>query len=269
MPDVGDLATASLTVDPFDGTTDATLLVTRPDSTTANPSVTSSGGGETWTATVTYNQPGWWLLAWTVTGTGAGKEYQQVHVAGAPAAPSTTPLICSIEQLKKWLRYGSDRDIDNDLLLLALTSATEWVEWRLSGPITVREFSERIWANGPFLRQRRHPLVDVVSVTPQDAGVLNSSSYIVDTTNSWIQLRFNGYGWYDVTYEAGHAQLRAGARQAGQEVARHLWTVLNGSAGRGRNSEELVPTQFGFAVPRRAEELISADPNNELMPGFA
>lgn len=86
MPEVGDLATATLTVDPFDGTTAATLLVTRPDGTTTSPVVTGSGGGQTWTAPVSYTLAGVWRLKWTVTGTGASVEGQQVAVAPAPDA---------------------------------------------------------------------------------------------------------------------------------------------------------------------------------------
>lgn len=84
MPDVGDLVTATLTVDPYDGTTAAALLVTRPDGTTVSPVVTGSGGGQTWTAPVSYTLAGVWRLKWTVTGTGASVEGQQVAVAPAP-----------------------------------------------------------------------------------------------------------------------------------------------------------------------------------------
>ena len=86
MPEVGDLATATLTVDPFDGTTAATLLVTRPDGTTVSPVVTGSGAGETWSGPVSYTLAGVWRLKWTVTGTGASVEGQQVAVAPAPDA---------------------------------------------------------------------------------------------------------------------------------------------------------------------------------------
>lgn len=268
MPDLGDIATATLTVSPFGGTTSATLVVTAPDGTTTSPTPTTADGGATWTATITYSQAGWYLLKWTVTGTGAGVQYQQVHVAGAPLVPLTTPLVATLEEFKGWLKYGTS-NADDERMLVALTSATEWVQWRISGPITVTTFTERIYANGEYLKQRKHPLVAVVSVTPQDGTALSSTSYLADTTNSMIYLRFGGYGWYTVVYTAGPARLRKGAQLGGLEVARHLWGILNGSAGRGFQADEMIQTPFGFAIPNRAEELLGADPDTKTMPGFA
>ncbi|MGW1267534.1 hypothetical protein [Streptomyces sp. NPDC002491] len=86
MPDVGDLATARLTVDPADETTAAVLLVTRPDGTTVIPVVTGADAGATWTAPVTYTLAGVWRLTWTVAGTGAGVQHELVSVAPAPGA---------------------------------------------------------------------------------------------------------------------------------------------------------------------------------------
>lgn len=270
MPDVGDLRTATLTVSPFSGSTVAALHVTAPDGTSTDPTPTTADGGATWTTTLTYTQAGWYLLRWTVTGTGAGVEYQQVYVSGAPATPPVTTLVASLERFKDWLRQSTSvANPRDDELLLALSSATEWVKYRLSGPLTVETFTERIYAHGCYLKQRKHPLVSVVSITPQDAGVLNSSAYIVDTTNSLIELRFDGPGWYTVVYTAGLTVITPRIELAGMEVARHLWKALNGTAGRGRGAEELVATPLGFAVPARAEEMIAADPDHHLMPGFA
>ena len=98
MPDVGDLVTARLTVDPYDGTTAATLLVTRPDGTTISPVVTGADGGKTWTAPVTYTLAGLWRLSWTVTGTGAGVEHEIVSVAPAPAVTATGRVYATTTQ---------------------------------------------------------------------------------------------------------------------------------------------------------------------------
>ncbi len=270
MPDVGDIRTANLTVAPFDGTTSATLQVTDPDGTVTTPTPTTADGGNTWTANVTYTQAGWWLLKWTVTGAGAGVEYQQVYVSGAPVAPPVSTLVVSLERFKNWLRQSVvNANPRDEELLLALSSATEWVKWRLSGPLTVETFTERIYAHGSYLKQRKHPLVSVVSVTPQDAGVLNASAYIVDTTNSMIQMLYQAYGFHDVVYTAGLTVITPRIELAGMEVGKHLWRALNGTAGRGRGAEELVPTPLGFAVPTRAEEMVAADPDQHLMPGFA
>lgn len=84
MPDVGDSATATLLVSPFDGTTAATFMVIKPDGVVQGPTASTSDGGNTWTASVTYDIAGTWLFKWTVTGTGASVEWQEVGVAPAP-----------------------------------------------------------------------------------------------------------------------------------------------------------------------------------------
>ncbi|MBE4783910.1 MULTISPECIES: hypothetical protein [Streptomyces] len=116
MPDVGDLVTASLTVDPYDNTTDAVLVVTLPDGTTVSPPVTGSGGGQTWTAPVTYTQAGVWLLRWTVTGTGASVENQRVSVAPTPGAGLTGRVYATTTQLANYLQAAPPLDAARLLL---------------------------------------------------------------------------------------------------------------------------------------------------------
>lgn len=78
----GSSQAAQLTVDPFDGTTAATVTVTNPagTTTTVSPAPATSDGGQTWTATVAYPAAGRYVLTWTVTGTGAHKTVQEVLV---------------------------------------------------------------------------------------------------------------------------------------------------------------------------------------------
>lgn len=112
MPEVGDLATASLTVDPFDGTTAASLLVTRPDGTTVSPVVTGAGGGQTWTAPLVYTLAGVWRLKWTVTGTGASVEGEQLAVAPAPDAALERSYATSTD-LANYLRAAPPVNADH------------------------------------------------------------------------------------------------------------------------------------------------------------
>lgn len=268
MPDLGDSATATLTVSPFDGTTATTLLVTAPDNTTSGPATSTSNGGATWTATVTYTQSGWYLLKWTVTGKGAGVQYQMVYVSGAPVVPASG-LVCSLEQFKNWLQFPLNDYSRDDDLFVALSSASDWAAWRLGGPLSVKTFTERLYANGCYIQQKHHPLATVTSITPQDGTALPATAYIVDTTNSQIELRGAYYGWHTVVYTAGLSSVTPRQRLAGMEVGKHLWLVQNGSGGRGFNADEVVPTPFGFAVPNRAEELMSADPDYRDVAGIA
>jgi len=53
MPDVGDSITARLLVQPYDATTRADLVATRPDGTTLLPICTTEDNGQTWSAPIT------------------------------------------------------------------------------------------------------------------------------------------------------------------------------------------------------------------------
>ncbi len=270
MPDVGDARTATLVVTPADVTTAATVALTAPDGTVTAPAVSGSLAGSVWTgtATITFSQAGWWRPVWTVTGMGAGVEPQFMYANAIPPLPGEDPLVCSLEQFKDWIKFPQTDSTQDAKMLLALGAATDWLRWRQGGPLKVTTFTERLWCNGQFLKQRKHPLVAVASVTPQDGSAMSATSYIVDTTNSMIELRGGGVGWYDVVYSAGPAKVSHRRRMAGQEVARHLWGIQNGSSGRGFSGDD-VPTPLGFAIPARAEELMSADPDDQQMPGFA
>lgn len=175
-------------------------------------------------------------------------------------------LVADLDEFKDHLNYGTGTTDDVELTM-HLTAASRWAESYVILAPTV--FTERIWASGCYLNQRHHPLTAVTSVTPQDGTALPATSYIVDTTNSFIELRFEGYGWYTTVYTAGLTVITDNVKLAGMEVGRHLWEIQNGSGGRGRRPEDLVPTPFGFAVPNRAIELIESDPDLHAKPGFA
>ncbi|MGW0869947.1 hypothetical protein ACWD3Z_05575 [Streptomyces sp. NPDC002740] len=110
MPDVGDLVTARLTVSPADGTTGASLLVTRPDGTVVTPVVTGADAGATWTAPVSYTVAGLWRLSWTVTGTGAGVQHETVAVAPAPPVMADVRSYATTTQLANFLHAAPPLD---------------------------------------------------------------------------------------------------------------------------------------------------------------
>lgn len=99
MPVIGETRTAQCTVSPSGVDTNGTLTVYEPDGSTSTPTV-SGGGTGTLTAPVTYDQTGWWLLKWVITGTGAGERYEQVYVEAAPALPPSVPLYATVEDLR-------------------------------------------------------------------------------------------------------------------------------------------------------------------------
>lgn len=106
MPTSGgvDYVTPTLDVYPFDGTTAATLEVRPPAPGVAYPAgsctattVQADVDGvpttvQRWTApaVATETPAGWWVLAWTVTGTGGGSPEQRIYV---PRPPTPAPAI--------------------------------------------------------------------------------------------------------------------------------------------------------------------------------
>ena len=91
MPDVGDTATLTLTVAPFDGSTAATAVATSPAGVTATLTPVKTDGGATWTAQLPLTAAGAWQVVWTVTGAGGGVATDTVYAlpVGGPAKPDT------------------------------------------------------------------------------------------------------------------------------------------------------------------------------------
>lgn len=239
------------------------LSVTRPDATTTAPGVTNTGAGGIYTASYTIDQAGLYRYSWTASAGLVDVQSDQFSAISPQRA-----LVASLEEFKLRLNRS---DITDDVEFRShLHSATDWAEWRLSGPLALTSYTERLRCSGYIIRQRHHQLVSVTSVTPQDGVALDPAGYITDTTNSYIELRWvaaGGPAWYTVIYSAWLGAMSEATKLAGLEVAAHLWNVQNGSAGRGNPPDDLIDTPLGFAVPRRAEEMISSHPN--LMPGFA
>ncbi len=94
----GDVEQPWLTVSPADANTTVTLVVHRPDGTSAvvpaTPGALEPIAGtspveysQRWTGDpVVYDAPGRWVLAWTVTGAGEGAEEFEAYVVASPVA---------------------------------------------------------------------------------------------------------------------------------------------------------------------------------------
>lgn len=253
--DVGDQVRLSTVVKDLTGTAvntpTLTILVTKPNGTTASPAVTNTGSGGVYTATVTVDQAGTWTYAWTASGTVTAVEPGQFTVR------AQTTYVVSLEELKQQL--GRTDSADDLELRSHLASATRYVEWRIGGPVSVQTFTERQYVVGPTMIPRRRPLVSVTSITPDFGQALPTTSYIADTDVNQVQFYYTVLpGWHTIVYTAGLAQPGENIKLAGLIVAQHLWETQNGFAGR-RNADDFVATGLGFAVPRRAEQLLAVD----------
>lgn len=168
-------------------------------------------------------------------------------------------LVATLAEFKTWLKYGTGTG-DDATLTDVLTSASLWVEWRIGGPLAVTSITESVQTRGATLVPSKRPLVSVTSITPeQSSTALDATGYKVDTTNHLVRFYWGTWpGWYTLVYSAGLSAVSARHKNAGLEVARHLWLVQNGSGGRGFPGDEVM-TPMGFAVPARAEQLLIPD----------
>jgi hypothetical protein len=163
----------------------------------------------------------------------------------------------------------SESDVE---LTLHLRAATEAIEKRI-GPIITREFTERLSTyGGGRLLVSRTPLVSVVSIINVATGVTwTAEKFDIDPAGIITGIgRRLSMGRYDVTYTAGRgATAREDHKLAILYVAEHLWEMQQGSGVGGRpglygdtgpTGEESARFYYrGFALPRRALELIAGD----------
>jgi hypothetical protein len=253
--DVGDRVKLSTVLKDDSGLVNNTatmvLVITKPDASPTSPAVTNTAAGGVYTAAATVDQAGTWTYVWTASGAVVAVEPGQFTVRAAQV------YVVSLEEFKAQLRRTDDAD---DVALRSyLASATRYVEYRIGGPVSVQTFTERHFVTGYTLIPRRRPLVAVTSITPDFGTVLTSAAYTADTDMGQIVFYYGIWPtWHTLVYTAGRAQPTENIKLAGMIVAQHLWDTQNGFAGR-RNADDFVQTGFGFAVPRRAEELLIPD----------
>lgn len=165
-------------------------------------------------------------------------------------------LVATLAEFKSWLRWTGAGTADDAKLTDVLTSASEWVEWKIGGPLAVTSFTERSKTNGWVVQPLKTPLVAVTSITPDLGTAYDSARYVVDTTIDQVHFRWGvRRGWVTMVYTAGLSTVPYRVKNAGLELARHLWLTQNGSSGRGRSDDD-IPVPMGFAVPRRVDELL-------------
>lgn len=126
--DVGDSVSASLTLPVVpDGTTSAAIVVTQPDGTTLAPAPTSSHSGPVYTSSLfVVSQAGDYVVAWTITGTGAGVYPQVINVRPLPSASNTRPSWAPfLSDVADYVPHKSrDTTPGTDLILGTFTPAT-------------------------------------------------------------------------------------------------------------------------------------------------
>lgn len=258
--DVGDAVRLETQVRNPDGAlTNATvgITVTKPDGTSASPSVPSNISTGVYQSTVTVDQAGLWQYTWTVSGAVVGVDNGQLLVQAARA------LVAPLEDLKGHLRIAATTE--DARLREVLTAVTDIME-PVVGAVVARTFTEYLEVNGKLVAPRHGPTISVTSLTPDLGSAVDSSRYFLDDLGI-IRLRFWTRGRYTLVQRAGHNPWPAALKYAGLIVCQHEWQVRNGNGGRpSPDMDALMPLPgSGFLVPNRAYELMRPF----LLPGIA
>jgi hypothetical protein len=152
-------------------------------------------------------------------------------------------------------------------------AATEVIMRYLVGPSEVEPFNETVLVHrsGSMILRNR-PLVSITSVTSQAGGAISSVT-ITDATGGVVYL---GYGcprqWVTVVGTAGRVAPAANQALAAKIIGQHLWRVRNGGGGApypGQVSDDVVMIGSGYAIPRRALELLGMEATPTKVPGIA
>lgn len=188
---------------------------------------------------------------------------------------TTAPV--SLPELKAHLNLTTGTSASDTELQLHLDAATEAIEKRI-GPILQREVTERatVGRRGVLVLSTL-PVVSVTTVTEVVAGRSWDVTTLHADPSGVVGLVSRGYlppVGFDVTYTAGRAattdDVPARFKLAILIVAEQLWETQRGSGARPAmfgmaaeaSSTSAHDAQFvyrGFALPKRALELISGD----------
>lgn len=239
--------------------TTVTLVITLPDLTTTTPTVTNppsvTGKYQYDYATV---QAGVHKVRWTTASPQTG--YTDVFDVQAASSPGFLSLADGKAQLNK----GS---VVDDAELRTFIAASCAIVERYVGPVGVRTVTEQ--ACGYQWALTSYPVVSLTSVTPVYSGLVSWA--VGDLVVSQAGVVSHGLGLdlggpYNVVYKAGDTQVSPNIGLAARIILQHLWATQRGGSSRpgmgGGGGVDLVEQQLalqGFAIPRRAKELLEGE----------
>jgi hypothetical protein len=271
MIDLGDVYQVAMAIRDADQTlTDpatATLAIILPDQTTVTPTVTLPPA-ETGILRVDYTTVQAGIHRWRLTTTGPVTAHADIF----DVRDASPPFIFSLHDAKKHLNMDLSRTDDDSELRRFVEAVTQVIEddpdWGV-GPVAVRSFVDRIRpAVTPALVLGHRPVRSVTSVAAVLTGgtsydpadlVVDADAGIV-TRKATAGLWFTGGPW-DVTYEAGRAQVPANISHAARIILQHIWSTQRSRDARRppvatAGELELRAAGVAFSVPRRAVELL-------------
>lgn len=234
----------------------ATLGITLPDGTSASATVTHVA--EAQTAVYTPTLPGRHQLLWS---TSVDKRPDILDVW-----PTTPRYLVSIDDAIERLQLSSVKTsmpAALEALPLYIASATMVVE-SITGALIP---DTRTWLVSGRRNQRKVVLPDddvtVTAVTVDDVD-LSSDDWVVEYGSILVSDSLTeGDANILVTYTVGDVtQIPPQARQACLEIVAHMWQATRQGL-RAPTGQETEVTPMGFAIPRRAFELLYS------LPGLA
>lgn len=232
-----------------------TLTVTDPNGDTSTPTPTNSG--VVWTASLTPTLPGQHLLLWERTG---GERYVDV----LDMWPVNPRYLVSRADVIDRLRL-SDQEAKNATRLAAIplyiAVATAIIE-DVTGKLLP---SSRTWKTSGTAYKRAIvlPAIDVtVTSVTVDGTALASTAYTVDEAAGIVYSDSLTEGDVNivVAFTVGSVEVPAQARLACLEVVAHLWQISRQGASESAATDEVVTTPMGFALPKRAWEMVQSIP---------
>lgn len=259
------------------------LSVTTPDGVTTMLTPTTglppdqAGGPSTGWYYYDYvtTQAGRHAVRWVASGTpgpgsgvGAGTDSWDVR-------SGVDNTIISLSDAKRRLRLTGTTADDDDIreYLAAITGVVE----KLAGAVMIRQVTERVRAGGMFIALNRTPIYQpstqpyqLVSMTPvlTYGLVYDLSLLTVDTQMGMVRhsagLPFI-YGPYDIVYTIGRPIVPDNLILASAIILRHLWGLERpGNRGGLNQPDDDVTMMYGFAIPNRALEILTAPGTREI-----
>lgn len=176
----------------------------------------------------------------------------------------------ALADLKNQLNIPSS-DTTNDTELTIYLNASNEVCEALVGPSASTSFSELYGADDGLLILMHRPVIAITSVTPTSGAVLASTAYTLDKDRNAVQINAGLPGQWTVVYTAGWTSIPARAQLAQVIIGQHLWeTQRGGMVPSAFAPQEMVTLPgMGFAIPRRAAELLASLGSPATVPGIA
>lgn len=230
------------------------LTITLPDGTTTSPAPTNTSTGKYKYDLVT-TQAGRHLFRWQTTNPATA------FTDTADVRPAEPGYIVSLAETKAHLNIPSTVTTHDEELRRHIGSATGVVEGHI-GPVVRRTVSAERHPGGCYAVVLHHTeVISVTSVTPVATGGTAVTVADLDVDPAGIIRYKDGYtafpyGMYLWTYVVGRVTIPDEVVLAALIIVKHLWETQRGGTITVAPGEEVLDPRFGFAVPRRAIELL-------------